>query len=159
MQRYGKLGECHSVLRPKMCKIVPTLFFYWDRFPKGIGKSLGHLSADQLHTMVEKYLIDWPPRRMLVTRNGSSTWRCEEPSPKCFYWQRDTVTMFATGKVTNERWTCAGEGFVLMTTTNLSAMLREPSLSSERWKGFAVERKNLKEKVGTIIIGLYFCKC
>lgn len=42
------------------------------------------------------------------------------------------VTMFATGKVTNERWTCAEEGFVLVTTTNLSATLREPSLSSER---------------------------
>ena len=42
------------------------------------------------------------------------------------------VTMFAIGKVTNERWTCAEEGFVLVTTTNLSATLREPSLSSER---------------------------
>ena len=42
------------------------------------------------------------------------------------------VTMFATGKVTNERWTCVEEGFVLVTTTNLSATLREPSLSSER---------------------------
>ena len=39
-----------------------------------------------------------------------------------------TVTMFATGKVTNERWTCAEEGFVLVTTTNLSATLQEPSL-------------------------------
>ena len=45
---------------------------------------------------------------------------------------RIRVTMFATGKVTNERWTCAEEGFVLVTTTNLSATLREPSLSSER---------------------------
>ena len=45
---------------------------------------------------------------------------------------RNRVTMFATGKVTNERWTCAEEGFVLVTTTNLSATLREPSLSSER---------------------------
>ena len=40
--------------------------------------------------------------------------------------------MFATGIVTNERWTCVEEGFVLVTTTNLSATLREPSLSSER---------------------------
>ena len=40
--------------------------------------------------------------------------------------------MFATGKVTTEHRTCAGDGFVLMTTTNLSAMLREPSLSLER---------------------------
>ena len=44
----------------------------------------------------------------------------------------DRVTMFATGKVTNERWTCAGDGFVLLTTTNLSATLREPSLPAER---------------------------
>ena len=70
-----------------------------------------------------------------------------------------SVTMFATGKVTTERWTCAREGFVLLTTTNLSATLREPSLPSELWKGFAVERIKLKEKVGTIIIGLYLCKC
>ena len=48
------------------------------------------------------------------------------------YLQKRSVTMFATGKVTNERWTCAEEGFVLVTTTNLSATLREPSLSSER---------------------------
>jgi len=37
--------------------------------------------------------------------------------------QGNRVTMFATGKVTNERWTCAEEGFVLVTTTNLSATL------------------------------------
>ena len=49
-----------------------------------------------------------------------------------YVYRSDRVTMFATGKVTNERWTCAGDGFVLLTTTNLSATLREPSLPSER---------------------------
>ena len=63
----------------------------------------------------------------------------------------DGVTMFATGKVTNERWTCAEEGFLLVTTTNLSATLREPSLSSERWNGSATEHKKAKEKIGQLI--------
>ncbi len=56
----------------------------------------------------------------------------ELKKPERYTHLRNGVTMFATGKVTNERWTCAEEGFVLVTTTNLSATLREPSLSSER---------------------------
>ena len=51
---------------------------------------------------------------------------------ECFA-HKCTITMFATWRVTTERWRCAEEGFVLMTMMNLSATLREPSSSSKRW--------------------------
>jgi hypothetical protein len=92
------------------------------------------------------YLCPNKPRRWV--REWIAQWIIEEVVGSGKW----SVTMFATGKVTTERWTCAREGFVLLTTTNLSATLREPSLPSERWKGFAVERIKLKEKVGTITI-------
>ena len=67
-------------------------------------------------------------RQLHIYRNGKKVLvLAGKATPKVI-----RVTMFATGKVTNERWTCAEEGFVLVTTTNLSATLREPSLSSER---------------------------